>query len=194
MTTTRINNRHTIRRPALRWYSWAVVSSSAADEVFWATEVMLLSILSVHEQWPHTQISPYILIAVWLSLPRCQVRRTDQTPLLRHYSPQIPKNIIQLVYPRFNLSNLCLSLRNYRLLEFELLHRHPLFLLLLLRLQLLAPGNTIQLDRAALLWRVVYFLCQLVHAPTLHLDVAALSFGRETLYALERLEGGCVFP
>lgn len=37
---------HSLRRPALRWYSCAVVSSSAADDVWTPTEVMLLSILS----------------------------------------------------------------------------------------------------------------------------------------------------
>lgn len=35
-----------MRRPALRWYSWAVVSSSAASRVLPDTEIMLLSMLS----------------------------------------------------------------------------------------------------------------------------------------------------
>lgn len=46
-TITRMINKQAIRRPALRWYSCAVVSSSAAEEVFCATEVTLLSMLSV---------------------------------------------------------------------------------------------------------------------------------------------------
>jgi hypothetical protein len=46
-TTARINIRQSMRRPAFRWYSCAVVSSSAAEEVFCATLLMLDSMLSV---------------------------------------------------------------------------------------------------------------------------------------------------
>jgi hypothetical protein len=46
MTMTRMMSRHAARRPALRWYSCAVVSSSAADVVWSATLTMLDSMLS----------------------------------------------------------------------------------------------------------------------------------------------------
>lgn len=44
-----MTSKHAIRLPALRWYSCAVVNSSAAEEVFWATEVMFDSMLSASE-------------------------------------------------------------------------------------------------------------------------------------------------
>lgn len=45
-TTARMSMRHAARRPAFRWYSAAVVSSSAAAPVSTATEEMLSSMLS----------------------------------------------------------------------------------------------------------------------------------------------------
>jgi hypothetical protein len=53
MTTTRIINKQAILLPAFLWYSWAVVNSSAALDVFWATEVMFDSILSVDQYVSH---------------------------------------------------------------------------------------------------------------------------------------------
>jgi hypothetical protein len=44
-----MTRRQAILRPAFRWYSCAVVSSSAAEEVFCATDVMFDSMLSSGE-------------------------------------------------------------------------------------------------------------------------------------------------
>jgi hypothetical protein len=49
MTTTRIINKQAILLPAFLWYSCAVVNSSAALDVFWATEVIFDSMLSVDQ-------------------------------------------------------------------------------------------------------------------------------------------------
>ena len=57
--------------------------------------------------------------------PTISQRRTDQPALLLDDRPEVPEDVVQLVYPGFDIPDLCLPLGDQRLLELELLRRDP---------------------------------------------------------------------
>lgn len=91
-TTINTNIRQIALRPARRWYSWAVVNSSAAPAVSTAIEDILDSMLSgPQDQWRYS---------------RCDIEAlTQHIALLLDERSKITEYLMKLMYARLDLSN-----------------------------------------------------------------------------------------
>lgn len=116
---TRMIIKHAALRAAFRWYSEAVVSSSAAPEVSTAMLEMFDSILSVlvlsptgdkdqttkgngERQQPLVRVCGIVAVCT-------EIRRTNHATLLGDQSPQITEYLRQLMNPSLDLTNLRLT-------------------------------------------------------------------------------------
>ena len=108
--------------PALRWYSCAVVSSSAADDVCVATEVMLDSMLSAAQAQNEAHVPSQFSQAATIKAKE-DMERTEHASLLNDECAEITEDLVQLVDPRLDLADLDFPLGNLGLLELELVCR-----------------------------------------------------------------------
>ena len=100
--------RQAARRPAFRWYSEAVLSSSAAPDVSTAMDDIFDSMLS-------EKISIVVL-------HKCsKSRRTYHVTLGRHKCAQVMENLRKLMYPSLDFSNFFLPFLDKRFLVSELM-------------------------------------------------------------------------
>ena len=112
MTTTKTSMRHSARRPARRWYSCAVVSSSAAPAVSTAMEEIFDSMLSGDEcQCPAHNISQH------------RSALTEHTTLLLDKRTEVTEDLMEFVNTSLDLPNFRFPFLDHGLLESKLLRR-----------------------------------------------------------------------
>lgn len=112
MTTVSTIIRQAARRPALRWYSCAVVNSSAASAVWTAIESIFDSMLSAHQRYE----PPFVSGEIDNSL-------TKHSTLFLDKCSQIPEYLGQLMDTGLDLTNFCFSFLSERFLICQFLWR-----------------------------------------------------------------------